>query len=289
MSGAPASARRYPVTLVDPFWLRVALSFVFGGLAVALFTTAAERLGSRVGGLLLSFPVKVTIALVLIGLNEGARVASEAAAAVPLGLGINLVFLAATTLFVRRLAPWPALTAALGVWLGVGLLAVLSIPATPTWGVLAWLVPWALALAMLPRGAGAKPRRRDADTFGVVGLLSRAAGAGTIVALAVVLARFGGPLLGGLASVFPSGWITTMVILTRNHGPEFTAATVRVMIAGSVAPVAFGLAVWWSYPKLGVWAGTAAAVGLALALSLSIAWMLKRRGELSRTNPSGRS
>jgi uncharacterized membrane protein (GlpM family) len=204
---------------VDAFELRVLLSFVLGGLAVALFTTAAERLGSRVGGLLLSFPVKVTIAMVLIGLNEGTRVASDAAQAIPLGLGINVVFLLATALLVRRAAPWPAMMGALLTWLVVGTLLILLLPQGVAWSVGAFVVTAVVALFLLRDTPHASPRPREGDRFGLVGLLTRAAGAGTIVALSVVLARYGGPLLGGLASVFPSGWMTTMVILTRHHGP----------------------------------------------------------------------
>lgn len=259
---------------MDAFWLRVALSFVLGGLTVALFTTAAERLGSRVGGLLLSFPVKVTIAMVLIGLNEGADVAAAAAAATPLGLGINIVFLGATALLVRRLEPWPALLAALGVWLAFGLAMILLLGENARVGVAVWAVTAALALALIPRAPGVQPKRREAETFGLWGLLTRAAGAGTVVAASVVLARIGGPVLGGLAAVFPSGWITTMVILTRHHGPAFTGATVRVMVAGSAAPVAFGLVVALAYPALGVWLGTLVAIACALAVSLSVgAWL----------------
>lgn len=261
---------------MDAFTLRVILSFVLGGLAVALFTAAAERFESRVGGLLLSFPVKVTIALLLIGLNEGAAVASAAAAATPLGLGINLVFLLATALFVQRLPAWPALAAAGFVWLAVGAAAVVLVPPALAAALAAWLAAWLVGLALLRRARPARPRRREGDTFGVLGLLTRAVGAGTIVALAVVLARVGGPLLGGLASVFPSGWITTMVILTRQHGPAFTAATVRVMVAGSVAPTIFGVVVWASYPAWGVWVGTASAIGAALVASLILAWVLRR-------------
>lgn len=260
---------------MDPFLLRVALSFVLGGLSVALFTAAAERLGSRVGGLLLSFPVKVTIAMVLIGLNEGVGVASTAAKTIPLGIGINLVFLGATALLVRRFPPWPAVLGALAVWLAAGVFAIFFLPARLPWTALAWLLPALLALALIPRAAGARPTRRRGDTFGVVGMLSRAAGAGTVVALAVVLARYGGPLLGGLASVFPSGWITSMVILTRHHGPAFTGETVRVMVAGSLAPTAFGYAVWLAYPTIGVAWGTLLAIGVALAAALGVAGALR--------------
>lgn len=261
---------------MDAFVLRVALSVVLGGLAVALFTTAAERVGSRVGGLLLSFPVKVTLAMALIGLNEGARFAADAAVQIPAGLGVNVVFLAATALLARRLAPWPAVLVALGVWLVAGLGVVLLPPRTLPVSALYWLVPVALTLGMLH---GLPDLRRDrrgraTERFGWTGILTRAAGAGVIVGLALVLARVAGPVLGGLASVFPSGWITTMVILTTRHGPEFTAATVRVMVAGSLAPLVFGIVVALAFPMWGVALGTLAAVGAAVAASgLVMAWL----------------
>ncbi|HEX2022380.1 MAG TPA: DUF3147 family protein [Candidatus Thermoplasmatota archaeon] len=255
---------------MDPFLLRVALSIVLGGLAVALFTAAAERMGSRVGGLLLSFPVKVTIALLLIGLNEGALFAAHAAAQVPVGIGVNVVFLAATALLVRRLRPWPALLAALSLWLVAGLLAVLLPAGSIAQALLWWLAPAAVALALLAGLPGVRGDRRPkaVDRFGWRGLLARAAGAGAIVGLSIVLARVAGPVLGGLASVFPSGWITTMVILTRGHGPEFTGATVRVMVTGSAAPVAFGVTCALAMPAWGAVAGVAAGIGAALAASL---------------------
>lgn len=256
--------------------LRVALSVVLGGLAVALFTTAAERVGSRVGGLLLSFPVKVTIAMVLIGLNEGARFAADAAVQIPAGLGVNVVFLAATAFLARRLAPWPAVLGALAVWLVVGIVVVLAPPASFWASALYWVVPAAATLALLH---GLPDLRRDrrgapAEALGWWALLTRAAGAGAIVGLAIVLARYAGPVLGGLASVFPSGWITTMVILSTRHGPEFTAATVRVMVAGSLAPVVFGLVVALAFPLWGVWVGALAGVGAAIVASgLVMGWL----------------
>ena len=264
---------------VDGFLLRLVLSFVLGGASVALFTSLAERHGSRVGGLLLSFPVKVVISLLLIALNEGVLFAANAAVAVPAGIGVNLVFLVATALLVRRLPPWPAIGGALAVWLAVGLLVVARPPTSVAWSLAYWAIALAAGLALLSRVPGVRRHHRGAakDRFGLLGLATRAAGAGTVVALSVVLAHYGGALLGGLASVFPSGWITTMVILTRKHGADFTAATVRVMVAGSAAPVAFGVAVVLAFPALGAVLGTLAAVGCALAASALVAGALHLR------------
>lgn len=264
---------------MDAFAARLLVSFVLGGVSVAAFTTIAERRGSRLGGLLLSFPVKVVISLALIGLNEGVPFAAEAAVAVPSGIAVNIVFLVATAFFVRRLRPWPALSCALAVWLLAGALAMLRPAWSPLSSVAYWLVAAALGLLLLGRIPGVRGERRskrDPGPFGLGGLVGRAAGAGTVVAASVVLAHYGGPFLGGLASVFPSGWITTMVILTRRHGPEFTAATVRVMVMGSAAPALFGVTVALLTLPFGLLVGILAGLAAAGAASSAVGWALVR-------------
>jgi hypothetical protein len=77
--------------------------------------------------------------------------------------------------------------------------------------------------------------------------------------------------------VFPSGFITTMVILTRRHGADFTGATVRVMVAGTAAPALFGVAVAFLYPALGVAWGTLACVSIAACVSLGVGAVLRWR------------
>lgn len=279
------------------FALRVAVAFVVGGLAVATFTEVAERRGSRLGGLLLSFPVKVVVSLVLIALNEGDGFAAEAAAATPAGIGVNLVLLTATALLARRLAPWPALLAGVLVWLAAATALVLYEPETALVGLFLWAGFAGAGVWLLDRVPGVhgdRRSKRDPGKFGIPGLLTRAAAAGTVVAGAVVLARVSGPLVGGLASVFPSGWLTTMYLLVRRHGPEFTAATTRVMVAGSAAPAAFGVVAAASIAQLGIWLGVLA--GLAAAATASgvaaalLAWRDRSRGSPARSDisPSAR-
>jgi hypothetical protein len=159
---------------------------------------------------------------------------------------------------------------ALALWLAAGVWVVTHPATTLAASVLTWVATATVSLAVLafvPNARGERKPTKAVDTFGWRGLLSRAAGAGAIVGLSVVLARVAGPVLGGLASVFPSGWITTMVILTRNHGADFTGATVRVMIAGSLAPVLFGVVCALAFPAWGVVLGTLAGIGVALLAS----------------------
>lgn len=265
---------------MDPFLVRLVLSFVLGGLAVAIFTTVAETRGSRLGGLLLSFPVKVVIALTIIGLNEGAAFASQAAYAVPAGLGVNVVFLGAAAFLVRRFPPRIALAWALVAWAVVGVVVVLLPPTTAVTSLVLWAGPTAVVLWLFSRLPGLRRDRRPEGGprgFGWGGLAARAVGAGTVVAASVVLARFAGPVLGGLAAVFPSGWITTMVILTQKHGPDFTGATVRVMVWASAAPTVFGLAAGAAMARWGVFPGVAVGLAVAALTSAAVAAWLRRR------------
>jgi hypothetical protein len=271
---------------VDAYLARLALSFLVGGGTVAAFTTIAERGNPRVGGLLLSFPVKVTVSLVLIALNEGVAFAAQSATATPAGMAANVVFIAATALLVRRLAPWPAIAAALALWAAAGLAIVLWLPAGLAWSFPLWALSAVVALlllARLPRVHAAPPARPAPLSWWK--LAGRAAGAGAVVAGSIVVAHYGGPILGGLASVFPSGFITTMVILTRKRGADFTGATVRVMVAGTAAPALFGVAIAFAYPALGILWGTLACLAFAACVSLGVGVVLRWRQ--SRREPAG--
>lgn len=261
------------------FLERLALSFVIGGAAVALFTTAAERYGSRFGGLLLSFPVKVTLSLILIALQEGAGPASVSAAVVPMGLAANVAFLVVTVLALRRIPRGPALALGMAGWLAFALLTVLAFPSTPLWalGVFA-LVAGAgfLGLTAIPALRGTH-HRKGQHVFNGWRVVRRGLAAGLMVALTLVIARYGdliapglGPVLAGVMAVFPSGFFTTMVVLSREQGPDFTGATARTMIAGSAAPVSFGLVVALTLAPWGVLASILAGLATAGAVSASV-------------------
>lgn len=273
---------------MDAYLARLGISFVLGGATVAAFTTIAERGSARVGGILLSFPVKVTVALVLIALNEGAAFAATSATAVPAGIGVNVVFIAATALFVRRLDPWPAILAALAVWAAVGLAVILWLPEGLVWSLATWGLLAVVGLLLLARipGIRGEKRAKAAAPLSWPRLAGRALGAGSVVAGSIVVAHYGGPILGGLASVFPSGFITTMVVLTRKHGADYTGATVRVMVAGTAAPALFGVAVAFAYPVLGVLWGTLACLAFALAVSLSVSGLMRWRERRESAAPA---
>lgn len=260
---------------MDPFATRLLVAFVAGGVTVTAFTLAAQALGSRVGGLLLSLPVKVATALLLVALADGGAVAGAVAAAAPAGLAANVAFLLASVLTLRataRLAP--ALAAGLAAWLAIGLAALL-LPPRLAWTLPTFLAAQLLAFLVLTARRPATLAQRARPTPGLAGIASRALGAGALVAAAVAAAALAGPAASGVLAVFPSNFLASIVILHRAEGPAFMAETARTMSAGLLAAAAYLVVAAVAYPRWPVATATALALAAAAAGSLLVALALR--------------
>jgi hypothetical protein len=74
------------------FWIKFGLSFLVGGIWVTLSSVAAERFGSKVGGLIGGLPSTIVVTLLFIGLTQTPERAAESAIIVPLVMGVNGIF-----------------------------------------------------------------------------------------------------------------------------------------------------------------------------------------------------
>jgi hypothetical protein len=77
----------------DLFWLHLALAFIVGSIWVTLTTIAAERFGSKVGGLIGGLPSTAVDSFFFIGLSQTPVVSSQATTVFPLAYGITGLFL----------------------------------------------------------------------------------------------------------------------------------------------------------------------------------------------------
>ena len=59
------------------FWIKFGLSFLVGGVWVTLSSVAAERFGSKAGGLIGGLPSTIVVTLLFIGLTQSAERAAE--------------------------------------------------------------------------------------------------------------------------------------------------------------------------------------------------------------------
>ncbi|MFO7769647.1 MAG: hypothetical protein R6W82_11925 [bacterium] len=241
---------------MDPQYLvRVLLSFLVAGVWITGSTWLAERMGSRIAGLIANLPSKLLVTLVFLAVVHDPGFAVDTTRAVPMGMTINAFYL---FLFVLLLPLGLPLTLLLttGFWAGMAVAAerihlealgpsiLLYLAATAlTWGLLEFTLH-------IPAVEGTRRR------YGPLSFLYRGLFAGTVVAATVFISAFVGTYWTGLFSTFPAVMLTTMTILTLAGGPRLARATGKVMLLASTNIIVFSLAVIAAYPRLGVAAGT---------------------------------
>ena len=101
--------------------------------------------------------------------------------------------------------------------------------------------------------------------------------AGSAIGGAVWLATHGGPLIAGVAAVFPAIFMTTLCSLWISHGESVGAGAIGPLMLGGTSVSAYSwFAAWW-IPIMGIVAGSAAAWFVAVLVVTVPAWMWLKR------------
>jgi len=234
--------------------LHILLAFVLAGAWIATTTWIAERRGSRVGGLLVNLPSNLLLSLIFMAVLRGPGYAAGAAAAVPIGMGINSIFL---TLFIwlvpRGLGKATALC--LAFWF-VAAAVTVRLPLTPLVSLVLYAAILGVTMWLAERVLRVRTPERKKKPFSTAQFLARAAFSGGLVASAVAISLLASPWVTGVFSTFPAVMTSSMVILTLNQGPDFARATAKVLIFSSLNILVYAYIVVAAYPTLGVVPGT---------------------------------
>jgi uncharacterized membrane protein (GlpM family) len=84
---------------------------------------------------------------------------------------------------------------------------------------------------------------------------------GGVIALAILMAKVGGPLLGGIFSSFPAMFLSTLVITYLAAGPTFSRSVGKsLLISGLVNVPLYEIMIRILYPTVGIGLGTAFAL-----------------------------
>ena len=259
------------------FWFRLGLSFVVGGLWVLFSTTAAERFGSKVGGLIGGLPSTAAAALLFIGLTQSPEAASRATTIMPLAQGLNGLFLIAFSVLIRR-GLFIGVAGSLLVWAAyASLLVGIGVPSFRV-SVGGWLVLLAGCTLAVERWMAIPSRGRAGVSHSPIQILARALFGGLVIALAVFMGRVGGPACGGVFATFPAMFLSTLVVTYRSGGAEFSRAVAKsLMVSGLFNVAMYAVAVRYLYLWTGLAYGTLASVFLSLLSGYITYRFLKKR------------
>lgn len=240
---------------MEIFYLKVIFSFLLAGSLIALLTILAERLGSKIGGLITNLPSNILITMIFIALMQGVGFVREMTPAIPVGMLIDTIFLVVFILLLRLNLVF-AIVCSLGTWLALALIADYLRPVTLWVNLIIYFGVTLAAFLFVEYGYNIPAIGRSKKRYSLFQMAIRAGFAGGIVGSVVLISRFVPAYLTGVVSTFPAVLFSSMVILAVNQGKAFAQATGKVMILASTNIVIYALCVYYTYPIFGIIAGT---------------------------------
>jgi uncharacterized membrane protein (GlpM family) len=245
------------------FWYKLLLSFVVGSAWVTLSTIAAERYGSKMGGLIGGLPSTAVVALLFIGLTQTPLVASEATTIMPFAQGLNGIFILVYLLLVRR-GLLQGLLGALLVWFSLASVLIATGIRHFWVSVASWMLLVVSCYLAVERCMKIPSQGKVSIRCTSSQIAFRALFGGAVIAFAVFMGKLGGPLYGGIFATFPAMFLSTLVVTYRTGGAEFSRAVAKaLMVSGLINVALYAMAVRYLYAWLGLTYGT----GLALVFS----------------------
>ncbi len=241
--------------MADLFVLKLIVSFLVGGSYTLVSTVAADKLGSKIGGLISGLPSTVLFGLLFIGWTQTPEASVEATTLIPAVIGLACLFLITYIYFVKQNV-WLALFAAFGVW-SISAYGLLAIRLTDFFvSIILFFVLYFVAYVFVTRIFTITSSKGNKIMYSSRILLVRGLISGSIVALSVILAKVEGPVLGGMVSTFPAMLSSTLLITYFAHGHAFSSAVAKSTLFAWVSTLIFVIVARYTYLPFGIVFGT---------------------------------
>ena len=263
--------------MTDIFLFKLILTFITGSVWVTLVTIIAEKSGTKLGGVVAGIPSTILIALFFIGWTQNPAFASECTTIIPIVMGFNSVFIVIYVLL-ARINFYLSITVSMLFWFTVSLGFVLLRFNNFTYSLIGSAILLIFSYYMLEKKLNIKSEGRKSVQYTFPQLLLRGIISGGITTFAVIMAKIGGPLLGGVFSIFPAVMLSTIIITYFAHGKSFSFAVVKVLtISGVVNVVIYAIAVRYFYLYAGLVYGTLISFMISLTSGYLVYIFVKRR------------
>ncbi len=252
------------------------LKFVVAVATVLITTAIAERINPRLAGIIAGLPQGSAIGLFFFGLEQSPEFAAKSAVFVLAGMvamqtGVYCYYRVSKS--ARKHGLLLSLAGSLLGYLAAAF-ALHQIEFTIVTATLALFLSLFLFTYLFKEIRNTRIIQRVRLTPQV--LAFRAALAGAIVLAVTEAAYTIGPEWAGLFSAFGITTWPTLLIIHHAYGGKQTHPIIKHVPIGLGGMLVYGLMVYFAYPTIGVYAGTAAAIGMTLAY-LGLYMLAKKR------------
>jgi hypothetical protein len=253
------------------------LAFGVGSLWVIAITVIAEKKGSVVGGILGGLPSTSAFSFFFIGINQSSVAAVQATTVFPLAFAITSAYLFLFAFFSQK-GFIRGIFISLMFWFVISGLIVASGFNDFSIALVSGAVISALTYYAFAKKLKMENLKAEQKIYTIQEIALRGIGAGSLVSLSVFLSQAAGPVLGGIAAAFPAVFTSTLIILNRSKGLEFSRAITKPLVfSGILTIIPFCVAVRFLFPSLGVWVGTLVSYALVVPLAVLAYFALKHK------------
>jgi len=249
------------------FLINVLLSFTIAGAWIAFSSLLAERLGTKVGGLIANLPANLLVSLLFVAFVRDVDYVANAVMAVPAGLVNVTVFMLVFILTIRS-GLLVASFLSLLTWFAnaIFLSYIGQVDLLP--GILLYISIVILAVFILDKIFVVESVQVIKKHYSKWQIAGRAVFSGGIVATVVIISKFSPPYFTGIFATFPAMLFSTLFILAKSQGSEFVRSVGKVLLLTTTNLLIYALAVYITYPQFGVLYGT------LMSYLAAVAWVL---------------
>lgn len=237
------------------FKIQLLLSFFFGGLFIALQTLAGEHVKGFWRNLVLVIPTTFALGMLFIGITKSPADVYHAALIGPAALTPDYLFVAVFALtavyglilaFVFSLISW-ALSAFL----------LISFPPENYFtSIFVYAIPFLIVFYLFLRKLPQEELTKK-HPFNFKHIIGRAIFGGSIISLAVYLAKTMGNEWGGLFASYPASFTSTLLIYYKLHGKNVIPSIAKALFfPGIFGFITYTFVSGMAIPQYDVWIGT---------------------------------
>lgn len=263
--------------MIDLFFIKVFLSFIVGSIWITGVSILAEKFGPKIGGAIAAIPATMVVAILFIGLTQSLEAAVQSTTAVPIMLGVNIIFTLVYLIFSRKNF-YVGLFSALTVWFALAAYIKIIRSENLINSIFFYVISLICGYYCIEKVLKVPSITMKKIIYTPRLITIRSAIAGGIIVSAVIAARYSGPFLGGIIASFPALSIAMMIIIYHEHGVPYTASFFKnFTLVGTINVFTFIFSIRYTYPLLGLAMGTTISFLVSLLSSYLTYQLINKR------------
>ena len=270
------------------FYIQLITSFIIGGGVITLLSFIAERVSSRISGIILGFPTTIALGFFFLGWTLSPKAVADIVPVTLIPLGLSILFAAVYAYVANYLAKivkskiWQIIATfiiSIGFWFALAIpVVVLEINRLAV-GVAGYALLILIAHLLLQRKNYEKPITL---TYTLGQKIGRATFVGFFIFLVVLLGKLLNPFWGGMFAMFPAAFSSLLMILHWYYDPKSLFPTIQKVALGSLSLFAYAITTMFVFPTFGFIIGTLFAYAVSLVVTLLLMKFQSKPKEILR-------